>query len=325
MRKFGRFTIIMMVGVILLLILAVLSLRLGAVPTPLSHIIEEITTGKGVVLKYRAPRLLIAVLVGINMALSGSILQSITRNPLAAPDIIGISAGGGLVAVVMLLMFPSASPMILPVAAFFGALLASILVYTLSYQKSGLKPERLALCGVAISAGLHALITFIIVKFALDSSQALVWLKGSLYARSMHHVEVLWPWTVVGAVIVFLSYKQINLLLLNEETVKGLGMRLNIVRLILIGTAVGLAASSVAVAGTIGFVGLVIPHAARLLVGSDSRVFLPVSALLGALLVVGADMVGRIIIPPIEIPAGIITALIGAPYFIYLIVKRKAA
>ncbi|MEH7457626.1 iron ABC transporter permease [Bacillus sp. JJ1127] len=325
MKKFGRFTMIMIVGVLLLILFAVLSLRLGAVPTPFSQIVEEITTGKGVVLKYRVPRLVIAALVGINMALSGSILQSITRNPLAAPDIIGISAGGGLVAVVMLLVFPSAPPMMLPVAAFLGALLASILVYVLSYQKGGLKPERLALCGVAISAGLQALITFIIVKFALDSSQALVWLKGSLYARSMQHVEMLWPWTVVGSVIVFLSYKQINLLLLNEETVRGLGMRLNIVRFILIGTAVGLAASSVAVAGTIGFVGLVIPHAARLLVGSDSRVFLPVSALLGALLVVGADMVGRIIIPPIEIPAGIITALIGAPYFIYLIVKRKAA
>ena len=325
MKKFGRFTMIMIVGVLLFILFAVLSLRLGAVPTPFSQIVEEITTGKGVVLKYRVPRLVIAALVGINMALSGSILQSITRNPLAAPDIIGISAGGGLVAVVMLLVFPSAPPMMLPVAAFLGALLASILVYVLSYQKGGLKPERLALCGVAISAGLQALITFIIVKFALDSSQALVWLKGSLYARSMQHVEMLWPWTVVGSVIVFLSYKQINLLLLNEETVRGLGMRLNIVRFILIGTAVGLAASSVAVAGTIGFVGLVIPHAARLLVGSDSRVFLPVSALLGALLVVGADMVGRIIIPPIEIPAGIITALIGAPYFIYLIVKRKAA
>lgn len=325
MKKFGRFTMIMIVGVLLLILFAVLSLRLGAVPTPFSQIVEEITTGKGVVLKYRVPRLVIAALVGINMALSGSILQSITRNPLAAPDIIGISAGGGLVAVVMLLVFPSAPPMMLPVAAFLGALLTSILVYVLSYQKGGLKPERLALCGVAISAGLQALITFIIVKFALDSSQALVWLKGSLYARSMQHVEMLWPWTVVGSVIMFLSYKQINLLLLNEETVRGLGMRLNIVRFILIGTAVGLAASSVAVAGTIGFVGLVIPHAARLLVGSDSRVFLPVSALLGALLVVGADMVGRIIIPPIEIPAGIITALIGAPYFIYLIVKRKAA
>ncbi|CAG9611902.1 putative siderophore transport system permease protein YfhA [Bacillus rhizoplanae] len=323
MKKFGRFTIVMIVGLILLIAVALLSLRLGAVPTPIADIIEGMMTGQGVVVKYRLPRLVIAILVGINMALSGAILQSVTRNPLAAPDIIGISAGGGLAAVIMLLMFPNVPPIMLPIAAFVGAMLASLLVYALSYQKGGVKPERLALCGVAISAGLHALITFIIVKFALDSSQALVWLKGSLYARSWQHVEMLWPWTLIGAVITFMSYKQINLLLLNEETVKGLGMRIDVVRLVLIGVAVALAASSVAVAGTIGFVGLVIPHAARLLVGSDSRLFLPVSALLGALLVTGADMVGRIIIPPIEIPAGIITALIGAPYFIYLLVIRK--
>ncbi|HDX9580101.1 TPA: iron ABC transporter permease [Bacillus pseudomycoides] len=323
MKKFGRFTIVIIVGFILLVALSLLSLRLGAVPTPLAEIIEGLMTGEGVVLKYRLPRLIIAILVGINMALSGSILQGVTRNPLAAPDIIGVSAGGGLAAVIMLLMFPSVPAIMLPVAAFVGAMIASLLVYVLSYQKGGVKPERLALCGVAISTGLQALITFIIVKFAVDSSQALVWLKGSLYARSWEHVDMLWPWTIIGAVITFASYKQINLLLLNEETVKGLGMRINAVRLVLIGVAVALAASSVAVAGTISFVGLVIPHAARLLVGSDSRLFLPVSALLGAVLVTGADMVGRIIIPPIEIPAGIITALIGAPYFIYLLVIRK--
>ncbi|ENQ3108056.1 iron complex transport system permease protein [Bacillus sp. 491mf] len=323
MKKFGRFTIVIIVGFILLIALSLLSLRLGAVPTPLAEIIEGLMRGEGVVLKYRLPRLIIAILVGVNMALSGSILQSVTRNPLAAPDIIGVSAGGGLAAVIMLLMFPSVPAIMLPIAAFAGAMIASLLVYVLSYQKGGVEPERLALCGVAISTGLQALITFIIVKFAVDSSQALVWLKGSLYARSWEHVDMLWPWTIIGAAITFISYKQINLLLLNEETVKGLGMRINVVRLVLIGVAVALAASSVAVAGTISFVGLVIPHAARLLVGSDSRLFLPISALLGALLVTGADMVGRIIIPPIEIPAGIITALIGAPYFIYLLVIRK--
>lgn len=323
MKKLGRFTIVMIIGLILLIVFAFLSLRLGAVSISLDDMIEQMMAGEGVVVKYRLPRLVIAILVGINMALSGSILQSITRNPLAAPDIIGVSAGGGLAAVIMLLMFPSVPPVMLPIAAFVGATVASLLVYVLSYQKGGVKPERFALCGVAISAGLQALITFVIVKFALDSSQALVWLKGSLYARSWQHVEMLWPWTLIGALITFVSYKQINLLLLNEETVKGLGMRIDVVRLVLLGVAVGLAASSVAVAGTIGFVGLVIPHAARLLVGSDSRLFLPVSALLGALLVTGADLVGRIIIPPIEIPAGIITALIGAPYFIYLLVIRK--
>lgn len=320
MEKKTRFIWGMAAASILLIITALLSLRLGAVATPVSDIIKEILGGDGVVLKYRLPRVIIAALVGINMALSGAILQSVTRNSLAAPDIIGVSGGGGLAAVVVLLMFPSLPPASLPISAFIGAVIAALIVYLISYQHGGVKPLRLTLSGVAISAGLHAMITFLIVKYALNSAQALVWLKGSLYARSWQHVELLWPWTAAGIIITLLSYKPINMLLLNEETVKGLGMRINLVRLLLIGTAVGLAASSVAIAGTIGFVGLVIPHLARLLVGTDSKRFLPVAALLGALLVMVADLAGRIVLPPLEIPAGIITALLGAPYFIYLLV-----
>ncbi|MGG6311411.1 FecCD family ABC transporter permease [Paenibacillus macerans] len=324
LSNMSRFALAMSIGFVLLVAAALLSLRLGAVPTPVSEIVQGLLQGDGVVYKYRLPRLIIAVLVGVNMALSGSVLQSVTRNPLAAPDIVGVSAGGGLAAVIVLLLFPSAPPILLPLAAFAGAIAAGLLVYLISYQSGGIRPERLALSGVAISAGLQALITFLIVKFALDSSQALVWLKGSLYARSWQHADMLWPWTVVGTIIALLSYRRINLLLLNEETVSGLGLRIQATRLLLIGVAVGLAASSVAIAGTIGFVGLVVPHAARLIVGgADSRLFMPVSALLGALLVTVADMLGRIVIPPVEIPAGIITALIGAPYFIYLLVNRK--
>ncbi|MFD1177598.1 FecCD family ABC transporter permease [Paenibacillus puldeungensis] len=325
MNKRIRFTLIMLAGLSLLAAAALLSLRLGAVSTSFSEMLSGIMEGKGIVFKYRLPRLVIAVLVGINMALSGSVLQSVTRNPLAAPDIVGVSAGGGLAAVIMLLLFPSSPPLLLPVAAFAGAVVAGFIVYAASAGPGGIKPERLALAGVAISAGLHALITFMIVKFALDSAQALVWLKGSLYARSWQHAEMLWPWTVIGALVMLFNFRKINLLLLSEETVSGLGLRVHAVRLLLLGAAVGLAASSVAVAGTIGFVGLVVPHAARLLVGgSDSRLFLPVSALMGALLVTVADLLGRIILPPVEIPAGLITALIGAPYFIYLLVNRKS-
>jgi len=308
---------------ILLLVMAVLSLRLGAVNTPMSDILQEITSGEWLVLKYRLPRLLIAVLVGINMAISGSILQGITRNPLAAPDIIGVSAGGGLAAVIVLLVFPALGPKVLPVAAFLGAIIAAVIVYLVSYQRGGIRPIRLALTGVAVSTGFHALITYMIVKYALSSSQALVWLKGSLYARSWQHVELLWPWTLAGLVLALLNRKNLNTLQLDEETVKGLGMRIQLVRLLLLVIAVGLAASSVAIAGTIGFVGLVIPPLARLLVGPDSRYSLPVAALLGATLVALADLTGRIIYPPLEIPAGIITALIGAPYFVYVLLARK--
>lgn len=322
MRK-GRFLITMVVLSIILIIVALLSLRLGAVSTPISDIMDELRTGEWLVLKYRLPRLLIAVLVGINMAVSGSILQGITRNPLAAPDIIGISAGGGLFAVIVLLLFPHLGAQVLPAAAFVGAILAATLVYLVSYQRGGIRPMRLALTGVAISTGFQALITFMIVQFALTSPQALVWLKGSLYARSWQHVELLWPWTVALVILTLMCYRLLNTLQLDEDTVKGLGMRIQLARLALLAVAVGLAASSVAIAGTIGFVGLVVPPLARLLVGSDSRYAVPVAALLGAVLVATADMLGRIVHPPLEIPAGIITALIGAPYFLYILLIRK--
>ncbi|HEU4965625.1 MAG TPA: iron ABC transporter permease [Bacilli bacterium] len=320
-----RFTLTVLVGLILLLLFAVLSLRLGAVPTPFSQILHELQTGEGITYKYRLPRLLIALFVGINMALSGTVLQNITRNPLAAPDIIGVSAGGGLASVIMLLTVQNYNPLLLPFVAFAGAIIAGVIVYLLSYRNGGIKPDRLALCGVAVSAGVQAIITLLIVKYSLNAAQALVWLKGSLYARSWLHVRMIWPWTVGGGILAILAFRQLNLLLLQEETVRGLGLRIERTRLLLLAVAIGLAGSSVAVAGTIGFIGLVIPHAARLLVGSDARLLLPTSALLGALLVTLADTVGRIVMPPIEIPAGIITALLGAPYFIYLLVRRKTS
>ncbi|MFC7372788.1 FecCD family ABC transporter permease [Fictibacillus iocasae] len=320
--KAGRYVWSMSGGLLLLGCLAVLSLRLGAVPAPFSVLWEEAVTGEGFILQYRLPRLIIAVLVGINMAVAGAILQAMTKNPLAAPDIVGISAGGGLASVILILLYPGFQPFMLPLVAFGGALVASLIVYSLSYDK-GMKPEQLALGGVAVSAGLQALITFFIVKYALDAAQALVWLKGSLYARSWQHVHMLWPWTLAGCTAALVSWRQLNLLLMSEDTVRGLGMRVQLARFLLLITAAGLAASAVAVAGTIGFVGLVIPHAAKLIAGSDSRFYLPLAALMGAILVTTADTIGRIILPPIEVPAGIITALIGAPYFVYLLVRRK--
>lgn len=323
MKNTGRFVKISLVLALLLILAALLSLRLGAVSTPLPEVVHGLLHGDGLIWKYRLPRLIIAVLVGANLALAGAILQSVTRNPLAAPDIVGVSSGSGFAAVVVLLIFPAVSFAVLPAAAFLGGIAAAVLVYLIAYRKGGIEPTRLALTGVAVSAGFQALITFLIVKYALDSSQALVWLKGSLYARSWQHVELLWPWTIVGGALSLLSRRQLNALLLDEGTVKGLGLRVQLVRLLLLATAVGLSASAVAIAGTIGFVGLIVPPLAKWLAGSDSAFFLPVSALLGALLVTAADMLGRIVLPPLEIPAGIITALIGAPYFIYVLCFRK--
>jgi ABC-type Fe3+-siderophore transport system permease subunit len=320
--KRQRFLLVMLGGGFLLCLLAVLSLRLGAIPVPFAQMIDELLQKDGVIYDFRLPRLIIAVCVGMNMALSGSILQGVTRNPLAAPDLIGITAGGGLATVIMILAVPNYSANWLPFFAFGGSFAAAAIVFVLSYRK-GIRPERLALCGVAVSSGIHALITLLIVKFAPSAAQALVWLKGSLYARTWDHVDIIVPWTVLGAILALISCYRLNILLLSEETIQGLGMKITRVRLYLIALSVILAGSAVAVAGTIGFIGLVIPHLTRLLVGSDYRLSLPASALLGAVLVTAADTIGRIVLPPVEISAGIVTALIGAPYFVYLLVRRK--
>ncbi|MCB5236405.1 FecCD family ABC transporter permease [Niallia circulans] len=323
MKKY-RLSYILIVLCLLIIVISVLSLKYGAVQTSIIDIIQELKGNEGLVVKYRLPRIILAALVGINMALSGAILQNITKNPLAAPDIMGVTAGSGLIAIIILLLFPTLSSFI-PFFAFLGAIVTAGGVYLLSQIKGEIKPLRLALTGVALSAGFNALITFLIVKYALNSSQALVWLKGSLYARSWQHIELIIPWTIIGSVILIVSYRYLNIMQLNEETAVGLGLKVNKVRIIMLLVAVGLAASAVAVAGTIGFIGLVVPPLARLLVGGNSLHYLPVSALMGALLVITADFLGRVIFPPLEIPAGIITAMIGAPYFIYLILTRKSS
>jgi ABC-type Fe3+-siderophore transport system permease subunit len=320
-----RFLLVMSAGLVTLLVLAIASLRLGAIPTPFSMIVEDFRRGEGLIWDYRLPRLLCALLVGINLAIAGSILQGVTRNPLAAPDLVGVTAGGGLATTILLLAVPNFNPHFLPFFSFLGSVAVGMCVYVLSYQQGSVRPQHLALTGVAISGGIHSLITLFIVKFAPSATQALAFLKGSLYARTWSHVEMIWPWTVLFGLLAVLFSRQLNVLLLSEESIVGLGMRVERVRLGQTVIAVALAGSAVAIAGTIGFIGLIIPHLTRLLVGTNYRYVLPASALLGALFVIAADTVGRSVTPPMEIPAGIITAMLGAPYFVYLLVKRKTA
>lgn len=317
-----RFIVAMAIGLFLLLVFAVVSLRLGAVPTPFGQLLDDLRSRSGIVYDYRLPRLLIAIMVGMNMAVAGSILQGITRNPLAAPDLIGISAGGGIVIVVMILLVPNFSAAALPVYSFCGAAAAGAIVYAIAYRKDGMTHDTLALSGIAVGSGLQALVSLLLVKYTPNAAQALTFLKGSLYARSWLHVQMIAPWTLIGIPVAFYASRYLMALLFDEITVKGLGVRTIAVRLFMLVLVVALAGSSVAVAGTIGFVGLVVPHMVRFLVGPDYRKVIPLSALLGALLVVLADTVGRTIMPPMEVPAGIITALLGAPYFIYLLLKR---
>jgi len=271
----------------------------------------------------RLPRALVAVLVGAALAVSGAVLQGLTRNDLAAPDIVGVNAGAGLAAVTLIVAFPSVSAVFLPPAAFGGALVVAVLLYLLAWRGSS-SPTRLVLIGVGLSAVATALTTFMITFGDIyQVSQALVWLTGSVYGRSWERVLTLLPWLAVFMPLALLRFRHLNALGLGDEVATGLGARVELERGLLVLASVALAASAVATAGTIGFVGLMAPHIARKLVGPAHGGLLPVSAMTGGATVVLADLVGRTLFAPVEIPCGIVTAVVGAPFFLYLLYRTR--
>ena len=268
----------------------------------------------------RLPRTIVAMLAGVNLSLSGAILQAVMKNPLADPHIIGISSGAGLFGIFVMLIFNDAGALVTP-AAFVGAMLAAGLIYMLAW-KDGIRPIRVILAGVAVSAFLGAGISALLIFYSDRVQGALLWMVGGLSARSWSHVELLYPYSLVGTIFTLLAAKHLNVLQLGDEVAKGLGMRVNFVRTILTAAAALLAASAVCVVGLLGFVGLIIPHTARLILGSDYRFLLPGAALLGAAVVTFSDTFARIIFAPTELPVGILMAMLGAPFFLYLLRKE---
>lgn len=309
----------------LLLIAAVfiLSLRYGATSTTLADIWQQLGSRSGTIYELRLPRVLCALLVGINTAVAGAILQTVLRNPLASPDVVGTTAGGGAVTVIVLLLAPLTPAFWLPFFSLAGSAAASLLIYLLAYRRQGGSMIRLALVGIAVSSALQALIKMLIVHYAMSSSQALVWLKGSLYARSMQHAQMLWPWTVSGLIAALFMIRQLNVMRLDEQIVISLGSRVRLMRGVLLAIAISLSASAASISGNISFVGLIVPHLAQRLIGDHPLRSLPFTAALGALFMLLGDLVGRIVIPPMEVPVGIVTSLIGAPYFVYIIFKQR--
>jgi iron complex transport system permease protein len=322
---------------VLLLILAVLSfaaivinVQQGEYPISTPDIIKTllgIDTGNPdhafVIYTLRLPRTLVAFLVGIALAISGTIFQGLTRNSLADPSIIGINAGASLVAVALIVLFPSAPVYVLPIAAFSGALLIAILIYSLAWN-GGSSPTLLILLGIGLSAIASAFTSLMITFGSIDDvSQALVWLAGSVYGRTWEQFFSFLPWIVLGVPVALSLSRHLNILNLGDDVAKGLGSRVEWQRGLLVLVAVALAGSAVATAGTIAFVGLIAPHIGRQLIGVNHQNLLPVTALLGGLLVTFADLVGRTLFAPIELPCGVITAAIGAPFFLYLLVRNR--
>ena len=281
--------------------------------------VESLTdeTRRQILENIRLPRTIAAMLVGINLALSGAILQAVMKNPLADPHIIGISSGAGLFGIFVMLIFDDAGALVTP-AAFIGAMLAAVLIYILAW-KDGIKPIRIILAGVAVSAFLGAGISALLIFHSEKVHGALMWMVGGFSARSWTHVQLLYPYTIVGTILTILSARHLNILQLGDEVAKGLGLRVHLTRTFLTALAALLAASAVCVAGLLGFVGLIIPHTARLLIGSDYKFLLPATAFLGAAVVIFSDTFARVIFAPIELPVGILMAALGAPFFLYLL------
>lgn len=298
------------------------SLVFGSADISFGRIVEillgPVTGTDGMVIwNIRFPRNLTGALVGADLAVSGAILQAVMKNPLADPGIVGVSSGAGLAGVVMLIFMPDASLILTPVA-FVGAMLSAGAVYALAW-KSGIRPSRIILAGVAVSAFLGSGISALLVFYSDRVQGALLWMVGGLSARSWPQVEALFPYTVLGLVFAFLGAKSLTILSLGDETARGLGLPVEKVRFLMTAAAALLAAGAVSIAGLIGFVGLVVPHIVRLLIGSDFKYLIPGSAVLGAGILVMCDTLGRTVFAPVEVPAGIIMAFLGAPFFLYLL------
>ncbi len=325
-----RVPVILLVLTLITLATMILSVGYGEYPISPIDVVKTllgIPTANGdyafIINTLRLPRTIVAFLIGVGLAIAGTITQGITRNPLAAPGIIGVNAGATLAAVSLLILLPNAPVSLLPLAAFAGALTVAILIYLLAWQ-GGSSPVRLILVGIGFSLIAGALTNIMITFGEINTvSQALVWLAGSVYGRSWSQVAALLPWIVIFGLMALLLTRELNTLNLGDEVARGLGSQVEWQRGLLLLTSVALAGASVATAGAVGFVGLMSPHLGRQLVGASHEGLLPVSAMMGGMLVVVADLLGRVLFAPLELPCGIITAAIGAPYFVYLLISQR--
>ncbi|WP_294740301.1 iron ABC transporter permease [uncultured Exiguobacterium sp.] len=319
---------------LLALLIATLVVSIGLGPASLSYDrLLPTLLGNGsfkeefVLYSLRLPRLLITVMAGMALALSGAILQGITRNELADPGIIGINTGAGVAVALFFLYFPTdvgSFIYLLPIAAFLGALVTATAIYLFSYDRvQGLQPIRLILTGVGFSMALSGIMVILISSTRREKVDFIAkWLAGNIWGTDWIFVYSLLPWLLVLIPLTFYKANKLNLLALNEPVAIGVGVAIEKERIQLLLTAVALAAAAVSVTGGISFIGLMAPHISRALVGPRHQFFLPIALLLGGWLLAFADTIGRNIAGPDGVPAGIVVALIGAPYFIYLLLKK---
>ena len=272
-------------------------------------------------MEYRLPRALLAIIIGGALAISGVLVQSVVRNPLASPDILGINNAAGLIAVTVLIFLPNLAFYWLPIFAFIGGVLSFILLWMIC--GFNFRPIKMAIIGVALSALWAAISHYLMLTNPVEINTAMLWLTGSLWGRSWAYVNVVLPWLLVLLLLPFIFCRDLDTLGLGENKAATLGVSVNKTQILVLVLAVALSTTAVAICGPIAFLGLVAPHLARKLVGGRHRTLLPASMLIGTLLLQISDILARVIDPPTELPAGILTAIIGAPYFFYLLMRTK--
>lgn len=311
---------------LLLVVLAVVSVSVGTVSVPFRDIgaslLDPDSPSYFIVHQVRLPRVLVGILAGFGLAVGGVILQSLIRNPLASPDVIGITKGAGFAAAAVIFVFPQAPGYAVSVAAFAGAIAAFVVLMLLS-RRLTLSPASLALVGVAIGAVFQAGIQYLIVTHPTNINMALLWMSGSLWSRGWHETYSLLPWIAVLLPLAWGSFAKLNVLQLGDELSASLGVRITRDRFWLLLLAVAISGISVAAVGAIGFIGLIAPHIARSLVGGRHQWLVPLAALIGADLMLLGDCLGRVLIIPREVPVGIMAAILGTPYFVYLLRKQR--
>ncbi|QGQ45869.1 FecCD family ABC transporter permease [Metabacillus sediminilitoris] len=313
-------------AIILLISGIIISILVGAADINVAMVLKsffEINPSKEdlIIQTLRLPRALIGALVGANLAVAGALMQAITRNSLASPQVFGVNAGASFFIVMAFAFFPNLSSTSLVFIAFIGAAVGGITVYSFA-SGGGMTHVKLALAGITVHLLLSSLTQSVII-FNEQAKDVLYWLVGSINGKTWTHVHIILPWSLIGLLVALSFSRSISILVLGESTAKGLGQKVDRIRILAGILVIILAGSSVAVAGPVGFIGLIVPHIVRRLVGGDYRRIIPFSALFGALLLVYSDILARFIAYPFESPVGIVTALIGAPFFLYLARKGR--
>ncbi|ADC86990.1 MULTISPECIES: FecCD family ABC transporter permease [Staphylococcus] len=312
-----RYTFVLIV----LLIAFVSSLCVGSTMfSPIYALKHMFTFDDFILNEYRIPRTLLGLLVGCSLAISGAIIQGVVRNPLASPDVIGISKGASLAAVILIMVFPSAPLFLLPVGSFIGALCIS-LILSILISRFNVKGSSLALIGLAIGAICTAIVQFLLIRNPMDANNALLWLTGSLYGHTIENVLAIFPWFIIAIPLILILSYQLDILNLGDQLAIALGAKVKGLKMTLLILSVVLAGASISVVGGISFLGLIAPHIARSIVGQRYLHIVLMSGLIGAALILFSDALARGIHPPLDIPVGVIIAIIGVPYFLFLLKK----